>query len=52
MQVAVLDDYQDVALSMADWSAVQERAAISVFNDHVADPDRWSSDSHRSTRCA
>ncbi|WP_431233013.1 D-2-hydroxyacid dehydrogenase family protein [Mycolicibacterium psychrotolerans] len=38
-QVAVLDDYQNVALSMTDWSAVSGRADITVFNDHVSDPD-------------
>ena len=26
MQVAILDDYQDVALTMADWSEVASRA--------------------------
>lgn len=39
MRVAILDDYQDVALSMADWSQVGERATITVFNDHLADTD-------------
>jgi phosphoglycerate dehydrogenase-like enzyme len=39
MQVAILDDYQDVALTMADWSQVVEHATITVFNDHLADPD-------------
>ncbi|BDX29593.1 2-hydroxyacid dehydrogenase [Mycobacterium antarcticum] len=39
IQVAVLDDYQDVALSLADWSPVTVRADVTVFNDHVADPD-------------
>ncbi|MCX2929857.1 D-2-hydroxyacid dehydrogenase family protein [Mycobacterium sp. CVI_P3] len=39
VQLAVLDDYQDVALRSADWSAVAERADITVFNDHVSDPD-------------
>jgi phosphoglycerate dehydrogenase-like enzyme len=39
MRVAILDDYQDVALTMADWSQVAERATITVFNDHLADPD-------------
>jgi phosphoglycerate dehydrogenase-like enzyme len=39
MQVAILDDYQNVALSMADWSAVTARADITVFNDHLADHD-------------
>ncbi|BBX48820.1 D-2-hydroxyacid dehydrogenase family protein [Mycobacterium cookii] len=37
MQVAILDDYQNVALSMADWSKVAARAEITVFTDHVAD---------------
>ena len=40
MKVAILDDYQNVALQMADWSAVSRHAAIDVFNDHLADPDR------------
>jgi phosphoglycerate dehydrogenase-like enzyme len=39
-RVAILDDYQSVALRMADWAPVAARAEISVFNDHVADPDR------------
>jgi phosphoglycerate dehydrogenase-like enzyme len=38
MQVAILDDYQDVALQLADWSRVRHRAEITVFNDHIADP--------------
>lgn len=38
MKVAILDDYQNVALSMADWSAVAARADITVFHDHLADP--------------
>jgi hypothetical protein len=37
MKVASLDDYQNVALKLADWSAVRRRAGISEFNDHVAD---------------
>ena len=39
VRVAVLDDYQNVALQMADWSAVTERADVTVFNDHISDPD-------------
>ena len=39
MKVAVLDDYQSVALQMADWSPVAQRAEITVFTDHVADQD-------------
>ncbi|WP_431239399.1 D-2-hydroxyacid dehydrogenase family protein [Mycolicibacterium aichiense] len=38
-KVAILDDYQNVAFEMADWSAVSDRADITVFNDHVSDPD-------------
>jgi phosphoglycerate dehydrogenase-like enzyme len=38
MKVAILDDYQDVALRLADWSAVRRRAEITVFNDHLAAP--------------
>src|SRR5271156_1326639 len=39
MKVAILDDYQNVALNFADWSTVASRAEITVFNDHLADPD-------------
>jgi phosphoglycerate dehydrogenase-like enzyme len=39
LKVAILDDYQNVALGLADWSPVARRAEITVFNDHVADPD-------------
>jgi phosphoglycerate dehydrogenase-like enzyme len=38
MKIAVLDDYQNVALKLADWSALAKRAEITVFNDHVSDP--------------
>ena len=37
MRVAVLDDYQSVALTMADWSPLQGRAEVSVFTDHLTD---------------
>jgi phosphoglycerate dehydrogenase-like enzyme len=39
VKVAILDDYQNVALSVADWSGVAARADITVFDDHLADPD-------------
>jgi phosphoglycerate dehydrogenase-like enzyme len=39
MKIAVLDDYQGVALQLADWSAVEARAEVVVFHDHLADPD-------------
>jgi phosphoglycerate dehydrogenase-like enzyme len=38
-RIAVLDDYQNVALSLADWSALDARATVTVFNDHLADSD-------------
>jgi phosphoglycerate dehydrogenase-like enzyme len=38
-KIAVLDDYQDVALKMADWSAVTARADVDVFSDHLSDAD-------------
>src|SRR5580700_3740593 len=38
MNVAILDDYQNVALQLADWSGVRRHAEITVFNDHIADP--------------
>jgi phosphoglycerate dehydrogenase-like enzyme len=39
IRIAILDDYQNVALSMAEWSRLDKRATITVFNDHLADPD-------------
>jgi phosphoglycerate dehydrogenase-like enzyme len=39
VNIAVLDDYQGVALSAADWSRITERASITVFQDHVTDQD-------------
>jgi phosphoglycerate dehydrogenase-like enzyme len=40
MKVAILDDYQNVALQLADWSRVRRHAEITVFNDHIVDPER------------
>jgi phosphoglycerate dehydrogenase-like enzyme len=39
IKVAVLDDYQGVALSIVDWSSVSKRANVTVFRDHLSDPD-------------
>ncbi len=38
MKVAILDDYQNVALQLADWSRVRRHAEITVFGDHIASP--------------
>ena len=34
---AILDDYQNVALSMADWSRVTGDVEVTVFNEHLGD---------------
>ena len=38
-RVAVLDDYQGVALGMADWSVLAPECRVEVFRDHLADLD-------------
>ena len=38
-RAAILDDYQNVALSLADWSVLDGRATVIVFNDHVTDAE-------------
>jgi len=37
--IAILDDYQNVALESADWSVLRHRANIVVFHNHLTDPD-------------
>src|ERR1700738_1314869 len=39
VKIAILDDYQNVALTIADWSAVAKKADITVFNDHIDQTD-------------
>lgn len=38
-RIAILDDYQGVALRMADWGSLPADAEVVVFRDHLADPD-------------
>ncbi len=38
-KIAVLDDYQNAALEGADWSVLGGRADITVFQNHLDDPD-------------
>ena len=38
-KLAILDDYQNVALEMADWSPLKGDVEVTVFNDHLADED-------------
>jgi D-3-phosphoglycerate dehydrogenase len=40
LRCAILDDYQNVALSMADWSKVAGELDIKVFNEHLGGPDQ------------
>ena len=39
MKLAILDDYQGVALEAADWSSISPAVAISVFDAHLGDSD-------------
>jgi phosphoglycerate dehydrogenase-like enzyme len=39
MRVAVLDDYQDVALAMAPWEELGEEVSVTAFADHVDEDD-------------
>src|SRR5215813_14125224 len=39
IRIAILDDYQNVSLEMADWSPLAGRAAITIFNDHLSNLD-------------
>ncbi len=40
MKLAILDDYQGVALKMADWSALPGDVDITVFDRHLGGPDQ------------
>ncbi len=39
VRVAILDDYQHVALQMSDWSVLPADVEVRVFSDHLADQD-------------
>lgn len=39
VRIALLDDYQDVALKYADWSVLPSDTKIQVFRDHLFDED-------------
>ena len=39
IHIAILDDYQNVALKMADWSSLAGQATTTVFNDHLSEAD-------------
>lgn len=39
LKIAVLDDYQDAALQMADWTILEKTSEITVFHDHLFGQD-------------
>src|SRR3546814_15151789 len=39
MKIALLDDYQGVALACADWPGIVPQAEVTVFRDTIADAD-------------
>ena len=40
LRCAILDDYQNVALTMTDWSKVKDDLEIKVFNEHLGAADK------------
>ncbi len=47
VKIAVLDDYQDAAARYADWASLP-RAEISIYRDHISDPDALAERLHAS----
>ena len=39
IRIAILDDYQQVALQFADWSGIKEKATVETFSDHLDNED-------------
>jgi D-3-phosphoglycerate dehydrogenase len=40
VRCAILDDYQNVVLKVADWSKVKDDVEFKVFNQHLGGPDK------------
>src|ERR1044071_2068004 len=40
VRCAILDDYQNVALKLADWRSLKDRVEIKVFTEHLGAPDK------------
>jgi phosphoglycerate dehydrogenase-like enzyme len=38
-RLAIIDDYEDAALRMADWSTLADQVTIDVFHDHLSQED-------------
>ena len=43
LKIAILDDYANVALQSADWSVLQGKAEITVFDRHLSEDEAVSS---------
>ena len=43
LRCAILDDYQKIALSMADWRELEGRIIIDSFDEHIEGPDEPAS---------
>ncbi|QTH24981.1 D-2-hydroxyacid dehydrogenase family protein (plasmid) [Rhizorhabdus wittichii] len=39
LKIAVLDDYANASLSCADWSDIERRADVTIFNRYIAEED-------------
>ena len=39
VRIAVLDDYQHIAMEMADWSVLPPEVEVEFFHDHLVDED-------------
>ncbi|MFI1421120.1 D-2-hydroxyacid dehydrogenase family protein [Streptomyces sp. NPDC020731] len=39
LRCAVLDDFQDIATTIADWSPLRDRVEVTVFTEHIATED-------------
>jgi len=40
LRCAILDDYQNVVLKVADWSKLKGDVEFTVFNEHLGGPDK------------
>lgn len=40
IRCAILDDYQNVALKLADWAKIKDQIEIRVFNEHLGASDK------------
>ena len=55
LRCAILDDYLNLAFSLADWSKIKDRVDVTDFNQPFASPEAAASalkDLRSSARCA